>query len=264
MIVNDDFLKKIRSAFDLNIYEAKIWAALLSKGVASAGELSDISDVPRSRSYDVLESLEKRGFIIMKIGRPIKYIAVKPEEVMRRLKKEHQEVAIKSIKSLEGVEKTDAFAELNLLFKQGIENVDPMNVSGAFKGRNNIYDHILSMLDNAQKDVVIVTSTDGIVRKVEALKSTLRKLSNKGVKIKIAAPLKTDKAKEAAKEISEFATVRDVNLNARFVLVDGKELIFMIKGDKEVHESYDSGIWVNSPFFASSLKSMFDTAWVKA
>ena len=60
MIMNDQFLKKLRSAFDLNEYEAKIWTALLSKGVSAAGELSDIGDVPRSRSYDVLESLEKK------------------------------------------------------------------------------------------------------------------------------------------------------------------------------------------------------------
>ena len=78
MIVQDDFIKRLRSSFDLNIYEAKIWTALLSKGIATAGELSDISDVPRSRTYDVLESLEKRGFVVMKLGKPIKYLSIKP------------------------------------------------------------------------------------------------------------------------------------------------------------------------------------------
>ena len=82
MIVKDDFIKKLKNVFDLNIYEVKIWTALLSKGVSSAGELSDISNVPRSRSYDILESLEKKGFVIMKLGKPIKYIAVDPKEVL--------------------------------------------------------------------------------------------------------------------------------------------------------------------------------------
>ena len=50
MIVQDHFLKKLRAAFDLNIYEVKIWTALLSRGVAAAGELSEIGDVPRSRA----------------------------------------------------------------------------------------------------------------------------------------------------------------------------------------------------------------------
>ena len=82
MIVSESFLKQLRSVFDLNIYEVKVWTALLSRGVAPAGELADLSGVPRSRSYDVLESLEKKGFIIMKLGKPIKYLAVKPEEIL--------------------------------------------------------------------------------------------------------------------------------------------------------------------------------------
>ncbi|MBR9690362.1 TrmB family transcriptional regulator, partial [Candidatus Woesearchaeota archaeon] len=64
MIVEKNFLEKIKE-FGLNTYESKIWTALLSRGVSTAGELSDIANVPRSRSYDVLESLEKKGFVIM-------------------------------------------------------------------------------------------------------------------------------------------------------------------------------------------------------
>ena len=83
MIVQKHFLNKLRD-FGLNSYEAKLWTALLSRGISTAGELSDIANVPRSRSYDVLESLEKKGFVVMKLGKPIKYIAVSPKEVVER------------------------------------------------------------------------------------------------------------------------------------------------------------------------------------
>ena len=63
MIVKEEFLSKLRRYFGLNLYEVKIWTALLSRGVSTAGELSDIANVPRSRSYDILESLEKKGFV---------------------------------------------------------------------------------------------------------------------------------------------------------------------------------------------------------
>ena len=59
MIIGDRLLNRLKE-FGLNSYEAKIWVSLLSRGISSAGELSDISSVPRSRAYDVLESLEKR------------------------------------------------------------------------------------------------------------------------------------------------------------------------------------------------------------
>src|SRR3989338_5018391 len=86
MIIKDDLLSKLRRYFDLNLYEVKLWGSLLSRGVSTAGELSDIADVPRSRSYDVLESLEKKGFVVMKLGKPIKYIAIPPTEVVDRVK----------------------------------------------------------------------------------------------------------------------------------------------------------------------------------
>ncbi len=76
MIIREEFLSRLRKIFDLNLYEARVWTALLSRGVSTAGELSNISDVPRSRTYDILESLEKKGFIVMKVGKPIKFIAL--------------------------------------------------------------------------------------------------------------------------------------------------------------------------------------------
>jgi sugar-specific transcriptional regulator TrmB len=86
MIIKKELLEKIKSSFGLNIYEAKVWLALLSKGISSAGEIAEISGVPRSRTYDVLESLEKQGFAIEKLGKPVKYIAVKPAIVLEKLR----------------------------------------------------------------------------------------------------------------------------------------------------------------------------------
>jgi hypothetical protein len=35
----------------------------------------------------------------------------------------------------------------------------------------------------------------------------------------------------------------------------------MINDDTEVHPTYDVGIWVNTPFFASALEELFELAW---
>ena len=81
----------------LNSYEVKIWTALLSRGVSTAGELSDIANVPRSRSYDVLESLEKKGFVKTKNGKPARYTAISPSEALENTKKNTQETASEEI-----------------------------------------------------------------------------------------------------------------------------------------------------------------------
>jgi HTH-type transcriptional regulator, sugar sensing transcriptional regulator len=256
MIVDKDFLKKLRSSFDLNEYEVKIWAALLGKGIATAGELAELSEVPRSRSYDVLESLEKRGFILVKLGKPIKYIAIKPDDVLGRVKKDILSNAEYKVNSMNNVSKEDFFGELNMLFKNGIDNVDINAISGLVQGRKNIYNQLDSMMRNAKESIIVSTSADGLVRKGDLFRSLFKKLSKKGVDIKISSSGIDD-------ELSKFVGLRNLKgLDSRFVLVDGKELMFMLTND-DVHDKADSGVWVNSPFFVSSMKNMFDTAWGK-
>ena len=260
MIVKEEFLSRLRRYFSLNLYEVKIWTALLSRGVSTAGELSDIANVPRSRSYDVLESLEKKGFVILKLGKPIKYIAVPPKEVLERVKKNVNEDAKEQIKRLESLKGTEVVNELNTLHSQGIELVEPADLSGSLKGRHNLYNHLELTLRNAENSVSLITTSQGLMRKVEGLKPTFEKLKKRGVKIRIAAPI-TKECAQAAKDIMGVAEVRHTDSKARFCIVDGKEIIFMIMDDKEVHPTYDVGIWVNTPFFASAIDKMYDTAW---
>ena len=260
MIVKDEFLSKLRRYFSLNLYEVKIWAALLSRGVSTAGELSDIADVPRSRSYDVLESLEKKGFVIMKLGKPIKYVAVPPTEVLERVKKNVKQGADEQIKRLDELKKTDTIEELNTLHSQGIELIEPSDLSGSLKGRHNLYNHLELMLRNAEESVSIMTTSQGFMRKIEGLKPTFEKIKKRGVKIRIAAPI-TKETMPSVKDIQGVAEVRNTDAKARFCIIDGKELLFMVLDDSEVHPTYDTAIWVNTPFFASALQGLFDQSW---
>ncbi len=260
MIVKEEFLGKLRRYFSLNLYEVKIWTALLSRGVSTAGELSDIANVPRSRSYDVLESLEKKGFVVMKLGKPIKYLAVPPSEVLERVKKNVKEDAKEQLTRLENLKGTEVINELNTLHSQGIELIEPSDLSGSLRGRHNLYNHLELTIRNAEESVNIMTTTQGLMRKIEGLKPTFEKLKKRGVKIRIAAPL-TKECASAVKDISGIAEVKNTDTKARFCVVDGKELVFMILDDKEVHPTYDVGIWVNTPFFAKALNNLFDMSW---
>lgn len=259
MIVQESLLKKLRISFDLNIYEVKIWTALLSRGIASAGELADISGVPRSRSYDVLETLEKKGFVLMKLGKPIKYIAVKPEEVIRRVKKSMEDKAQEQISSLEKINETPLYKEMDLLYKQGIEKVDATDMSGLLKGRKNIHDHLKTLVGNAEKSLTIVTTQNGFIRKTDSLKGALKRAKERGVKIRIAAPVDSNIVAEEIKNIAEVRKL--IGHKARFVIADGKSVMFMLSNDEEVHEAYDMGVWINTPFFANALEQLFDITW---
>ncbi len=206
MLVPKELLSKIKD-FGLNSYEGKLWVSLLSRGVATAGELSDIADVPRSRSYDVLESLERKGFVIMKLGKPIKYIAVPPQEVVERVKKRIKEDAERQEKIVDSLKGSELIENLSSLHEEGIKHVDPSELTGAIKGRDNLYTHLSSLIKNSKKSVKIITTEEGLQRKATALKNAFSKAQEKGVKIKILAPI-TKNNQHIVKLLSKYADIK--------------------------------------------------------
>ncbi|MBU2615709.1 MAG: hypothetical protein KKC19_01255 [Nanoarchaeota archaeon] len=261
MIVKEEFLSRLRKIFDLNLYEVKVWTALLSRGTSTAGELSNISDVPRSRTYDILESLEKKGFIVMKLGKPIKFIALKPEEVVERVKKNLMKDANDRSKRLETLKGDEVLGELDSLFTKGIKFVEPTDLSGSLKGRQNIYNHMDMMIRGAEKSVTIITTAEGLNRKLEVLMPSLEKCKKRGVKVRIAAPINNNNIK-VAREFKKVAEVKNVDkFRARFAIVDSNQLMFMLLDDEKFHPNYDISVWINTEFFAQALEDLFDLAW---
>ncbi|MEW5896772.1 MAG: helix-turn-helix domain-containing protein [Nanoarchaeota archaeon] len=259
MIVQKDFLNKLKD-FDLNSYERKLWIALLSRGVSTAGELSDISNVPRSRAYDVLESLEKKGFIVVKIGKPIKYLAVSPTEVVGRVQKKVLEEAEQKNKTLSELKGSELLTQLNVLHQEGIKLVDPTDKSGAFRGRDKVYEHLIFMIKNARKSITLMASKEGLNRKYDSVLSHLKKAAKDGVSIKIAAPANADK--EVVKEFSKIAAVKTGKDNtARFCIVDGKDLLLFLTDDEKVHKSYDCAVWIEAPHFVQYFNGLFENEW---
>ncbi len=264
MIVKDEFLSRLRKIFDLNLYEVKVWTSLLSRGVSTAGELSSISDVPRSRTYDILESLEKKGFILMKLGKPIKFVALKPEEVVERVKKNLVRYAVEKSKRLEQLKGDDVLKELSTLFTQGIKFVQPTDLSGSLRGRQNIYNHLDMMVRDAEKTITVMTTAEGLNRKLEALLPSFERAKKRKVSIRIAAPINANNIK-VAKELAKVAEVKDIkDFKGRFSIVDGQQVMFMLMDDEKIHPNYDVGIWINTDFFAKSLEQMFESSWSKA
>ena len=255
-ILKPELVKKVKSYFDLNIYETKVWLALLSKGVSSAGEIAEISGVPRSRTYDVLESLEKRGFAIEKLGKPVKYIAVNPSIVLERLKNNIIRDADEKSKILATIKDNEDYKALLQLHKIGIEPVQPEDLSGMVKGRINLNNHLKNLVGKASKNVMIASTTQAL-GKEKWLKAVLDNLSRKNVKVKIMVSGDESEIKSLTKDFK--ADVKKSEIPSRFCIVDD-EMIFMLTPDS-TSEDYDSGIWVSAPYFVNAMTSLFDSAW---
>ncbi len=258
MIIKTELIKKLRGYFDINIYEAKVWLSLLSRGISSAGEIAELSEVPRSRTYDVLESLEKMGFVIQKIGKPVKYIAIKPEIVIEKLKNNVEQDAKEKIQTLSNLKETAEYTELLELHKTGVEPIKNNELSTSIKGRSNLYLQMRDIMESATRNVYLASSSYELLSKMKMFKNTFEKLNKRKISVKVMINDGEDEAKKLSRKFG--VKIKSKPINARFVIVDKTELIFTIK-PTNVHEDFDYGVWINSPFFTTSLAYMFEVAW---
>ena len=255
MLVKQELINKIKDYFDLNVYETKVWLALLGKGIASAGEIAEISRVPRSRTYDVLEGLEKKGFAIIKLGKPVKYIGIKPHLILEKLKNNVRSGAEEKIVSLVNLKETEEFSKLEKLYKEGLNPIKKEDYSAALKGRSNISNYLREILQNASKEVIICTNAEDVDSKLKLFQQTIESLDKENIKVRIT--LSGDE--RIIKKISDILKlkIKKIDVDAKFFIVDRKEILFYISKDKNQE---DVAVWINSEFFAQAFATLFDKA----
>lgn len=258
MILKPELVKKVKSYFDLNIYETKVWLALLSKGISSAGEIAEMSGVPRSRTYDVLESLEKQGFAIAKIGKPVKYIAVKPESVVEKLKINISKNAEEKVKTLANLKDTKEYTELAELHKTGILPVKPSEMSGVIRGKLNLYSQVREMLENSEKEAILCISALELESRNRIFNGMFERLKKAGITIKVALSGNDNDIKRVAEKFRIKAEKMDIN--TKFFISDRNQVLFVINSSPDEEEI---GIWLNSPLFSSALAYLFELALKK-
>jgi len=257
MIIKTELIKKIRDYFDLNIYETKVWLALLGKGVASAGEIAEMSGVPRSRTYDVLESLEKRGFAISKLGKPAKYIAVKPNIILEKMKVNAMRDAEEKVSVLGKLKETSEYGELESLYTTGIQPVRHEEISGAIKGKSTIYSHMKEILENAKKEVIICTSTRDFSDKLRLFGNMISRLQKANIKVKIALSGQDAEIKKLATKTK--VKIKKIDINSKFFIVDQEQVLFMLSEGTVADE--EIAIWLNTKFFTGALAYLFNQVW---
>lgn len=190
-----DKTRKALEKIGLTSYEIRTFSSLLKGGELTASDLSQKSGVPYSKIYEVLGTLEEKGWIGSDDSRPTKYFAKSPSTGLETTKqkmesefKENQSIILNEL--------------VPLYEKSGTsERPDIWVLSGTV----NIAAKILEMVESCRNEVMIALpeASEEIVK--QALPK-LRSLHDKGVKITILTSDKIEK--DALKAISRVATVK--------------------------------------------------------
>ncbi|PSG99321.1 MAG: hypothetical protein BRC29_04310 [Nanohaloarchaea archaeon SW_7_43_1] len=265
MVASQETLDKLED-IGLNMYERKIYSALISRGVSTAGKLSEMTNVPRSRAYDVLESLAEKGFAVIKSSQPMEYVAISPEQAVENIKSQHRRDLEEKLDKLDSFKGSEAVDELESLYDQGLELVEPEEMSGSLKGSHQINQHMGTMFQEAENSIKVVTSEEGLNDLHDNHSDLLKEAESSGVNVQVLAPV-TDENREAFNEVEEFSDIRHLEGDefdvpeGRFAIIDNDALTMSMTHD-EVHDTQDTAFWTKSDHMAQeTMEPVFDMLW---
>jgi sugar-specific transcriptional regulator TrmB len=269
MVASQETLDKLED-IGLNMYERKIYSALLGRGISTAGELSEMTNVPRSRAYDVLESLAEKGFVVIKSSQPMEYVSIPPQQAIENMKSRHEDELDEKLNKLDSMKESEAVTELENLYDQGVELVDPAEMSGSLKGSRQVHQHMGTMFKDAESSIKILTSEEGLNDLNDKHSDLLKDAKENGINVKVLSPV-TDSNREAYDNIASFAEVRHLDENempavpdGRFTIVDNDAATISLTHD-DVHSTQDTHLWSKSDHMAEAmLEPMFDNLWDQA
>ena len=242
-----DKTKKSLENIGLTSYEIRSYTTLLKEGEINASEISEKSGVPYSKIYEVLGTLEEKGWIGSDDSRPTKYFAKSPTTALETTKQSAENEFLKN--------RSVILTELTSLYEKSgtSEKPDIWVISGAM----NIVAKIMELVENCRSEVLIAIPQAGEEIVKQALPK-LRQLNEKGVKITILTSDKLDK--ESVKSISRIAKIKiKSGLFGGGIISDKRYVVILMGPEISGSKTTDIvAIWADHAGLAGFAKEYFE------
>ncbi|WP_202318359.1 TrmB family transcriptional regulator [Archaeoglobus neptunius] len=179
-------LIEVLKSFGLSEYEARALIALISKGTLTAKEVSEMSRIPRTSVYDVMDSLVSKG-LVESFGKPRKFKALSAGEIISILSRRVNE-------------------NINILQKElpklETEEIDVIRV---YRGEV-VLEKFKELVNSAREEIVGVLSyiPESVAEILKNAKCRLILISSNASKIKNAETYEFRKKEEVAKGFKKF------------------------------------------------------------
>jgi sugar-specific transcriptional regulator TrmB len=153
----------------LSTYAARTYVALASLGGATAQEVSDAADVPRTRVYDAVAELEDHGLVDVRQSTPKRFWPVSAETTGRHFERQYRDRVDRLTDALGDLEHADRADE-----QRGVWTVT---------GRETVTERAVEFVSDAEEEIVFMTVADLLT---DELVDALRAADDRGVTIRVA------------------------------------------------------------------------------
>ena len=151
-ISNTEQAIELLQTLGLKEYEAKSFVALTRLPKATAKEISDISEVPRTRVYDAVRVLESKGLVEIQHSNPQQFRAVGIDEATATLRAEYEDKTDTLNEALDGLEPAATAYE-----------TEPTHEVWALSGTTAIDSRTEQLVGEADEEIVLVAGSAAVV-----------------------------------------------------------------------------------------------------
>jgi sugar-specific transcriptional regulator TrmB len=171
-ISRHDRAVKLLQEFGLKEYEAKAFVALTRLPQGTAKEVSEISEVPRTRVYDAVRTLESNGLVEIQHSSPQQFRAVSVEEAAATLRQEY-------------VDRTDSLREALTSLNEAAPDTgtDDTHEVWSLSGQTALANRTRQLIDEAEVEIVFVLGDESLL--TDPLVDRLRAAQQRGVDVVI-------------------------------------------------------------------------------
>lgn len=151
-LTNQQKAVELLQQLGLKEYEARSFVALVRLPRATAKEISEISDVPRTRVYDAIRVLETKGLVEIQHSNPQVFRAVSIPEAAETFRKEYEERTKQLKETLQGLESADVD-----------ENGPITHEVWSLSGTTAIVNRMDQLIGRAEDELILVVGHESIV-----------------------------------------------------------------------------------------------------
>lgn len=236
--------------FGLSTYAARTFVALASLGSGTARDVSQVSEVPRTRVYDAVEELQDRGLVETLQSTPKEFWAISSETAGRTFEHEFEKRMDALRTALNELEPAERRSE-----QRDIWTVD---------GRAAITERLLEFFATAEDRIVYLTARDSLAPE---LVEGLREGADRGVSLRLGAGSAT--GQERIRTELPAATVSESwawseTAAGQLMIVDGRKVLVSMVADganaSPAGSGLETAIWGEGPTnsLVVMVKAFFD------
>ena len=250
--------------------ESEVYIGLSKRKIMKAGDLSRQVGLHKAQVYHILKSLQDKGLVDSTLEVPARFTAVPLEKVLSLSIK----AKIEDAKYLEN-SRDEVLSRWRSMGSDAASV--PLERFQIMSGRSNVYARILQMIDDAQAEVAILTTAQGVVQSYEAEVHDAvfrRAKRNRGVQFRLLTSVTELNLAIMKQDLDDIRLSGLNNIDGRhveveeagflccFILKDEEAMVFVTPpGISFGHGQEETALWTNNSSVTRILKMLFERMW---